>query len=278
MRVTVDASVVIKWYVAEPRRAEARLLLEDGIDCHAPDFVLIECANVLWKKCRRKEIADPATLLEEIQRSEVVKLHPSASLLLDATKTAEEIDHPVYDCLYITCAQHTGSTLVTDDRRLTSVVKERLPSLPVLNLQDPEAAQTIAAAAIRLVIDPGRLDELLGAVRRLDATSKNIFEIWLRETGGSRDAEPEERALLEDSIPVQELLRLIGGLSDDERVDLLALGWLGMSNSETESWDRLLIRASESAGGFDARQIANFCHYWAKGRDRLAKLRTHPPA
>ncbi len=143
----MDASVAVKWFVVEARRAEARLVLEDGFECHAPDFILTECANVFWKKSRRGEIGDPSILLKELLRSGIPELHPSEDLLLEATRTADEIAHPVYDCLYIACAQATESALVTDDRRLTRAVLEHLPELDVLNLQDQNAIRRIEAVA-----------------------------------------------------------------------------------------------------------------------------------
>lgn len=143
----MDASVVVKWFAEEARRPEARLTLEDGLECHAPDFLLTECANVFWKKSRRGEIADPSILLEELLDSRIPELHPSEDLLLEATRTARKLAHPVYDCLHIACARRTHSTLVTDDRRLTRVVAEHLPELDVLNLQDNDAVRRLKEAA-----------------------------------------------------------------------------------------------------------------------------------
>ena len=34
-----------------------------------------------------------------------------------AAQIAVEIDHPVYDCLYVACAEATASALITADRR-----------------------------------------------------------------------------------------------------------------------------------------------------------------
>ena len=53
MRLTVDASVVTKWFVPEPLFEEARLVLVHHVDLHAPDMLLAEFANNIWKKRRR---------------------------------------------------------------------------------------------------------------------------------------------------------------------------------------------------------------------------------
>ena len=57
-RLAVDASVAIKWYVAEDRSGEARALERFGNLLAAPDFLAVELANIAWKKARLKEI-DP---------------------------------------------------------------------------------------------------------------------------------------------------------------------------------------------------------------------------
>ena len=56
MRVSVDASVAVKWFVSEPLSENARLLLAHRLDLHAPDLLLAEFANVICKKIRRKEL------------------------------------------------------------------------------------------------------------------------------------------------------------------------------------------------------------------------------
>lgn len=50
----VDASVVVKWAVAEEWSREATQLL--GRELMAPTLLQAECANVLWTKARRREI------------------------------------------------------------------------------------------------------------------------------------------------------------------------------------------------------------------------------
>ena len=56
--LVVDASVVIKWHVEEVHSAAARELLDDGgPEMHAPELLLPEVGNILWKKIRRAEVA-----------------------------------------------------------------------------------------------------------------------------------------------------------------------------------------------------------------------------
>ena len=111
----------VKWFVAEPLYNEARRLLARRIDLYAPDLVLSEFANTIWKKTRRKEIPDQEPYLNELSSlSDVISLLPDRELIERAARMAFAIDHPVYDCLYLACAEATGSGVITADRRLAN--------------------------------------------------------------------------------------------------------------------------------------------------------------
>jgi predicted nucleic acid-binding protein len=90
----------------------------------APDIALIEVGNALRKKVERTEISrDQARAgLEKLTRIFDV-LAPTAPLVSRALDLALDMRHPVYDCVYIACAEQTRATLVTDDRRLVSKVR-----------------------------------------------------------------------------------------------------------------------------------------------------------
>jgi len=145
VKVTVDASVAVKWFVAEDHRKEARSLLAPGIERYAPDLLPVECASAIWKKTCRGEIRSAAPFLDEITRlSSVIRILPGETLLREATETALRIGHPVYDCLYIACARRTGSILVTADRKLFEVVSDRVPDVEVIALHDDQAMDRVA--------------------------------------------------------------------------------------------------------------------------------------
>ena len=106
MKLTVDASVVIKWFVAEPMCDEARLVLGRRVRLHAPELVLAEFANTIWKKARRNEVPDPGPYLAElVTLPDVIDLCPIRHLAERAARIALEIDHPIYDCLYLVLAR-----------------------------------------------------------------------------------------------------------------------------------------------------------------------------
>jgi predicted nucleic acid-binding protein len=51
--VVVDASVAIKWFIQEPDRTAARLLLEPDKRLLAPELLVAEVANAIWKRSSR---------------------------------------------------------------------------------------------------------------------------------------------------------------------------------------------------------------------------------
>ena len=150
MKVTVDASVAVKWFVAEDHRKEARQVLGPRIERYAPDLLPLECASAICKKAHRGEIVRPAPFLDEIAKlGEVVRMRSSASLLRNAAETALRIGHPVYDCLYIACAKLTGSVLVTADRTLGKIVMDRVPDIEAITLQDSEWYKVTSESPLR---------------------------------------------------------------------------------------------------------------------------------
>lgn len=123
----IDASVVIKWVIDEPGSEHAVKLI-DGPTLSAPDLLMSECANILWKKVRRGELTrDEASLAIELLVRADVELVPTRALASAATRLSLDLDHPAYDCMYLALAIDRGDAFVTADRRLVRVVVERGP-------------------------------------------------------------------------------------------------------------------------------------------------------
>lgn|SRR5262245_15324501 len=119
MTWVVDASVAIKWVIPEVLTEEADRLWGGDDEMLAPDLLLVEVANVLWRKMANREIspqeADRAfTLLSESG----IDLRQTAPLLPRAMQVARRLHHPVYDCVYLALAEREQATFVTADRRL----------------------------------------------------------------------------------------------------------------------------------------------------------------
>lgn len=122
--VVVDASVVIKWVVQEAGSRDALGLL-DGPVLAAPDLLVSEYANILWKKARRGELTrDEAMLSAELLQHADVELVPMRALMTEALKLAADLDHPVYDCMYLALAIERGDVFVTADKRFVQALRQ----------------------------------------------------------------------------------------------------------------------------------------------------------
>jgi len=132
----IDASVAIKWVVEEEDSEAAAGYLGGAI--HAPELLLVECANALTRRIRRGE----ATLVQargafNDLASLPFAFRPDRTLAGHALTLAMQLGHAVYDCLYLALALDLDGFVITADRRFK-------------------------AAADRVGIDPPRV-RLLGA-------------------------------------------------------------------------------------------------------------------
>jgi len=119
VKLVLDASVVVKWFVQEDGTEAAIRLVDHAPDLVAPDLSRLEVANTLWRKFRRREIdrIDVEDSLQTLERG-VPKLVPTADHVAAAQAIMLDLDHPIYDCLYLALAEAADAKLVTDDRRL----------------------------------------------------------------------------------------------------------------------------------------------------------------
>lgn len=118
MIVVIDASVLIKWYVKEDHAVEAEHLIDRRYELHAPELLLPEFGNILWKKCRNDELDENVAIsaLASI-RSRGIVLHSNAALLEPAFIGARETGQSVYDWTYLSLAISLDCKFVTADRK-----------------------------------------------------------------------------------------------------------------------------------------------------------------
>ena len=142
MRFVVDASVAVKWLVAEEDADLADRLAASGEDLHAPRLMASEAANVLWRKARvgeieRAEASAAMALLTDMP----VRWNDDETVGADAVRLALALDHPVYDCVYLALAHRIGATVVTADRRFVTAVAATEHGEAVLTLADYAGTQ-----------------------------------------------------------------------------------------------------------------------------------------
>jgi predicted nucleic acid-binding protein len=137
-RFVVDASVALKWLIAEPG-SDAAASLRHAERLSAPDLIVPEVGNALWKAMRRGELtADEAALAARLMEQSDIELRPMRALLRPAIRLALALDHPVYDCIYLALADEERCALVTADERL--IRKMAVASSPDVEVISPAAA------------------------------------------------------------------------------------------------------------------------------------------
>ena len=143
-RFVIDASVAIKWVVYETDSAEA-VLVQEKLSLAAPDLIIAECANILWKKARRGELepGEAITAARILQQSDV-EILPTRHLMEPTIQLALDLDHAAYDCVYIALAMGNNWPLVTADdrlrRKLTQLDNGRFSNI-VLSMEQAIAAK-----------------------------------------------------------------------------------------------------------------------------------------
>lgn len=137
MRSVVDASVAVKWYFPEAGASAADAVLERALEGSAellaPDLIVPEFVNVLWKKVRLDECSSAdATQVLELWHVDRPRLVESAGLAERALELALRLAHPVYDCLYVAAAIENQASLVTADRSLARAALTVLPDVELV--------------------------------------------------------------------------------------------------------------------------------------------------
>jgi predicted nucleic acid-binding protein len=133
--LVVDASVALKWVLAEPGQAAADALLDE--DLIAPSLWLLEAANALWRRSLRGELSagEADERLSELFNAPVTSI-PIEDDLSAAAALARRLGHPVYDCLYLALAVRAHSHVVTADRRFWAAVQTKPDLIDKVRLLD----------------------------------------------------------------------------------------------------------------------------------------------
>ena len=120
MTLVIDASVAVKWVLPEDGSEAAHALRT--LELTAPSIWLAEVGTALWRHVRRGELErDRAeTRLLELM-SAPVSTTPLEQDLPAALRLANELSHPIYDCLYLAAALRLDTHAVTADGRFVKV-------------------------------------------------------------------------------------------------------------------------------------------------------------
>lgn len=131
--IVVDACVAVKWLVREADTEKAFRLLEDPSNLFiAPDIFRCEVVNAILKQNRLGHLADD--LLDRAM-SELDGVMPdlvaSGDVMPLAVSIARRVRHPIYDCLYLSLAEHRNATLITADEKFAISCRDRMKDDPI---------------------------------------------------------------------------------------------------------------------------------------------------
>lgn len=129
-RFVIDVSVAIKWYIPEPLYGHAVDFLDSlkqpDVQFYAPDLIIPELGNVLWKKVRGNELSsDEAEKITDILcEAFPVMLLDSTLYLKGAMKLALIYGRTIYDSLYLATAIAHEGCLITADHKMVNVLTD----------------------------------------------------------------------------------------------------------------------------------------------------------
>jgi len=137
----LDASVVGRWFLGgddDPFARAARTFRSEvkagGLSVHAPDLLMIEVANALWKQVRFAGLTPNDAERSMIELLAVdLTLYRLAELASGALALAISHGITAYDATYVQLARSRGLTLWTLDQKLAraagSVIDVRIPAV-----------------------------------------------------------------------------------------------------------------------------------------------------
>ena len=121
-RLVLDASAALRFLLDQEGADQVADRLEEAGQVLAPAFQMVEVANVLWKVARSGALtAAEAWEHLEALADLVDEAVDDRELLADSLALAIELQHPVYDCLYLALARRLDAGLISFDRRLLNL-------------------------------------------------------------------------------------------------------------------------------------------------------------
>lgn len=126
MIVVVDPGVVLKWFVEEPLRSQARSLLVNRHELIAPDILIADVADLVWRKAVCGEIAaeQAAPIVRNIALPSFISAFVESPRLRNrAFALALQCGQPVHGCFYAACAEAASAPLVSADEAFLKALR-----------------------------------------------------------------------------------------------------------------------------------------------------------
>ena len=125
MAIVLDASAAASMALGAEGALALKELISADEEVFAPDFLMVECANVFWKYVHAGKLGlREAHACYRDAVSLATRYIRQNDLMDEALATAAHLDHPVYDVLYLVLARRMAATLITFDRGLLHLCKQ----------------------------------------------------------------------------------------------------------------------------------------------------------
>lgn len=117
-RFVIDANVAAKWFLPEEDSTLAERILILEAELHAPDFLAMEFASIIWKHSMAGHVTSDLwlTIRDEL-RTAIGNWHGQEKLLGPALELAVTNRHHVFDCLYLALAELIDGRVITADKQ-----------------------------------------------------------------------------------------------------------------------------------------------------------------
>lgn len=127
-KLVLDASAVVRIIEGSAQAIELHDTVLNADLVLAPELMLTEVANALWRLQRAGQLAADGLQRRLSRAAELVDhIEPDRTLQAEALALATHLDHPVYDCLYLVLARREVATLVSADQKLLNLASQVLP-------------------------------------------------------------------------------------------------------------------------------------------------------
>ena len=129
--LVIDSSVVAKWLFPEELHEQAMAVRRNWdsstVELIAPDLMLIEVSNIIWKKQRLGLITaeEGFNAVTNLLALSIPVVEPQC-ILSNAYSLAKFYDRTVYDALYLALADLMQAQFITADLRLYNAVSSKL--------------------------------------------------------------------------------------------------------------------------------------------------------
>jgi len=126
----IDASVAMKWFFNEEDSDKASFFLKalrhEEIKIVVPEIFYLETANACRKRVKQKKISiDTAIQTHNEMMSLPLERYPDYELAGVAWTNSLQYDLSVYDALYLSLAEVYAAPLITADRTLLKICRNR---------------------------------------------------------------------------------------------------------------------------------------------------------